>query len=35
MAVTSARSIVNIKEKHFEPENARIDKYTVTIFLMF
>ncbi|KPI92474.1 hypothetical protein RR46_13695 [Papilio xuthus] len=30
MAVTSARSIVNIKEKgHFEPENARINKYTL------
>ncbi|CAH2041305.1 unnamed protein product, partial [Iphiclides podalirius] len=30
MAVTSARSIVNMKEKgHFEHDNARIDKYTL------
>ncbi|XP_026730350.1 dopamine N-acetyltransferase-like isoform X2 [Trichoplusia ni] len=30
MAVTSARNIVNLKEKgHFERENARLDKYTL------
>ncbi|XP_047028280.1 arylalkylamine N-acetyltransferase 1-like [Helicoverpa zea] len=30
MALTSARNIVNLKEKgHFERENARIDKYTL------
>nr|ADF43200.1 arylalkylamine N-acetyltransferase [Biston betularia] len=30
MAVTSARNIVDLKEKgHFERENARIDKYTL------
>ncbi|XP_063385343.1 arylalkylamine N-acetyltransferase 1 [Cydia fagiglandana] len=29
MAVTSARSIVNLKNTHFERENAKIDKYTL------
>ncbi|XP_059062791.1 uncharacterized protein LOC131855533 [Achroia grisella] len=29
MAVTSARNVVNLKEQHFEHENARIDKYTL------
>lgn len=32
MAVTSARNIVNLKETaHFERENARIEKYTVSV----
>lgn len=35
MAVTSARNIVNLKEKgHFERENARLDKYTVSIMMI-
>lgn len=33
MAVTSARNIVNLKETgRFERENARIDKYTVSVY---
>lgn len=30
MAVTGARSIVTLKKSHFEHENARIEKYTVS-----
>lgn len=35
MAVTSARNIVNLKEKgHFERENARLTKYTVSLVVI-